>query len=56
MNHENHIRRLRNKIFDYTGEKEKKADRILLKLKSKVIEKRNRPAGGTNYHWMHACE
>jgi len=40
MNYERLLRRLRTNIFDYTGEQESKADRLLLKIKNKVIKAR----------------
>jgi hypothetical protein len=53
MNHEKHLIRIRSKIFDYPLEKEEKAMRVLLKLKSAFLK--TRPIA-SEYHPFYACE
>ena len=46
MNYEKIVRQLRQRIFDYTGEQEKKADRVLSKaIKHKVKQYPPKPVG-----------
>lgn len=46
------IRRLRQRMFDYTEVKQDQATRIIVKLKRRIGYKSNR----RDYHWMYACE
>lgn len=48
------LRKLRQRIFDYTDNKSVKANRILLKVKEKHLK--SLPKVNNDYHWMYACE
>jgi len=42
FNYEKHLRKLRQKVFDYPIEKEEKADRVMKKLISKSVSKQKK--------------
>jgi hypothetical protein len=53
MNYEKHLRRIRQRIFDYPPEKEEKAARVLLKLKTAFLKTQPYTM---EYHPFYACE
>jgi ribosome maturation protein Sdo1 len=54
-NIEKALREIRQRIFDYPEHKQEQADRVLRKLKTKLLVRRG-GLGGNDYHPFYAAE